>query len=422
MAIVSTRRIAAALLSAVSCAPLFAAPLSLDDALRLAEARSLQLPAQQSAAAAAREMAAAAGQRPDPVLKASINNLPIDGPDRFSLTSDFMTMRSVGLMQEWTRRDKLEARAARFQREAEAAEAGRQAALANLQRDTAIAWLDRYYQERMRELLLTQRDEAMLQAQGAEAAYRGARGAQADVFAARTALAQMDDRLAATQRDLATAVTVLARWTGSESHAVLGSAPAMDTVALHADDLDAQITHHPQIALMLKQEAAAQAEVDVARANKQPDVSVELMYSQRGPSYSNMISLGVSIPLPWDQKNRQDREVAARLAIVEQMRAQREEETRVHVAEARTLLQQWRSNRDRLRRYDAELLPLAGERIRAALAAYRGGTGPLGGVLDARRGEIDTRMERLRLEMETARLWAQLNYLIPTGPAMENRQ
>jgi hypothetical protein len=40
---------------------------------------------------------------------------------------------------------------------------------------------------------------------------------------------------------------------------------------------------------------------------------------------------------------------------------------------------------------------------------------PLIAVLEARRGEIDTRMERLRLEMEAARLWAQLEYLIPVG-------
>src|SRR5262249_39482694 len=103
------------------------------------------------------------------------------------------------------------------------------------------------------------------------------------------------------------------------------------------------------------------------------------------------------------------------LAVVDQLRAQREEETRTHVAEVRTMLQQWRSHRERLRRYDDELLPLAGDRTRAALAGYRGGTGQLAGVLDARRIEIATRMGRLRLEMEAARLWAQLNYLIPAG-------
>ncbi|HEY8710875.1 MAG TPA: TolC family protein, partial [Burkholderiaceae bacterium] len=44
--------------------------LSLDQALRLAQERSRQLVAQDAAGAAAREMAAAAGQLPDPTLKA----------------------------------------------------------------------------------------------------------------------------------------------------------------------------------------------------------------------------------------------------------------------------------------------------------------------------------------------------------------
>ena len=102
-----------------------AATLNFDDALQLAEARSRQLPAQRAAAAAARDMAIAAGQRPDPVLRASVDNLPVNGPDRFSATADFMTMRSIGLTQEWTRSDKLQARAARYEREADVADVGR---------------------------------------------------------------------------------------------------------------------------------------------------------------------------------------------------------------------------------------------------------------------------------------------------------
>ena len=147
--------------------------LTLDQALRAAQDWSLQLVAQDAAAAAAREMAVAAGQRPDPTLKLSVNNLPIDGPDRFSLSRDFMTMRSLGAMQEFTRSDKLRARSARFDREAEAAEAARAVALAALRRDTAMAWLDRYHQALMLELLRTQRAEAGLQIDAADAAYRG---------------------------------------------------------------------------------------------------------------------------------------------------------------------------------------------------------------------------------------------------------
>ena len=387
--------------------------LALDQALRLAEARSLQLPAQDAAARAAREMAAATGQRPDPVFKAGINNLPVNGPDRLSLTRDFMTMRAVALSQEFTRADKLEARSARFEREAEAAEAGRAQALANLQRDTAASWLDRYYKERMRELLQAQHSEARLSVEAADSAYRTARGSQADVFAARSAEAQVDDRLAQNEREIATATTQLARWVGAAAQQPLGTAPGLDGVALAAATLDSQLAHHPRIAVLLKQEEAARAEARIAQTNQRADWSAELMYSQRGPSYSNMVSVNVSIPLQWDPKNRQDRELASKLAIAEQLRAQREEALREHVAEVGAMLQEWQGNSARLQRFDTTLLPLAAERVRAALAAYRGGGANLVAVFDARRAEIDMRMERLRLEADTARLWAQLNYLTP---------
>lgn len=393
--------------------------LTLDKALALAQLRSRQLAGQDAAAAAAREMALAAGQLPDPTLKAGVNNLPIDGADRFSLTRDFMTMRSVGVMQEFTRDDKRKARSARFEREAGVAEAGRAVALANLRRDTAVAWLDRHYQERMRALLQVQRAETALQVEAADAAYRGGRGPQADLFAARSAVAVIDDRIRQMDIQVATARTKLARWVGPDAEASLAPPPDLATAALQSGDLETHVEHHPQVMLIASQEAVARAEADVARSNKQSDWSVELMVSQRGSAYSNMVSVNVSVPVQWDQKNRQDREVSARLALAEQIRAQRDELTREHVAEARSWLQQWRGNRGRLMQYDSSLIPLAAERTQASITAYRGGGGSLAGVLEARRMEIDTRMERLRLEMETAGLWAQLQYLIPafTSPS-----
>ena len=200
--------------------------LSLDRALQLAESRSRQLTAQDAAATASREMGLAAGQLPDPTLKFGVNNLPINGEDRFSLTQDFMTMRSVGVMQEITRSDKLKVRSARFNREAEAAEASRAVALANLRRDTAMAWLDRYYQERMLDVLRTQRTEAGLQIEAADAAYRGGRGTQADVFAARSMVAQIDDRIRQTEKQIGTAKIRLARWVGDDAAQALDTPPA----------------------------------------------------------------------------------------------------------------------------------------------------------------------------------------------------
>ncbi len=391
--------------------------LSLDQALKLARARSQSLVAQDAAASAARDLAVAAGQLPDPMLTVGINNLPVTTSDRFSLTDDFMTMRSVGVTQEFTHADKRMARAARFEREVEGAQATRELALANLNRDTAMAWLDRYYQEEIRALLHLQRDEARLQIDAAEAAWSGSRGAQVDVFAARAAVALIDDRIAQSDRQVLTAKTMLSRWIGPAAADPLEALPTIDTVPLHLASLDAQLVHHPAIVMLTKQEEVASAEVDIARANKLSDWSLALMYSQRGPSYSNMVSVNVSIPLQWDQRNRQDRDVAAKLALVDQSRAQRDELLRAQTAEAQVMLQEWHSNRGRLARYDETLIPLATQRTQAALSTYRGGGGMLGVVLDARRNEIDIRIELVKLALETARLWAQLNFLIPSDHA-----
>ena len=409
---------AVAALSVGATAPLCAQsadPLRLEDALRIAAERSQQLVARSAASIAAREMAVAAGEAADPTLTVGIGNLPVDGPDAWSLTRDFMTMRSIGLMRELTRGDKLDARAARFEREAEAADVRRTLALADLQRGTALAWFDRYYRERARDVLARQREEAALQIEAADLEFRTGLGAQSEVFAARSSVAEIEDRIAANERDVEVATIELARWIGDAATRPLAEPPDTTMVSLRPADLDARLAHHPQILLLLKQEEMARAEAEIARANKRSDWTVEVMYSQRGPGFSDMMSLNVSKPLQWRERNRQDRELAAKLALAEEMRAEREEETRTHVAEARALLQAWRRNLERLGRYASTLIPLAGQRTLAATAAYRGGTGTLGAVLEARVDEIDTRLDHLTLAMETAALWAEINYLTPAA-------
>lgn len=392
------------------------APLSLDEALHTAEVRSHALAAQNAAAIAAGEMAVAARQLPDPVLRLAVENLPVDGADRYSFTDDFMTMRSIGVMQTMTGADKRRARATRFEREGEVAQTAYALELTKLRRDTALAWLDRYYQEQMVALLQRQRDETALQIDAAEAAYRAGRGPQAEVFMARAAVAQIEDRIRAAAAERANATTMLARWIGERASAPLGAAPDISSVRLASDDVEHAADHLPDIALLAKREAVALTEVDVARQEKRPDWNLELMYSHRGPGFSDMVSLAVSVPLPWDQGNRQDRELAAKLALAAQMGDERAEMTRQHLADIHRWRQNWRADLERLAAYDRTLLPLAAERTQAALAAYRGASGSLTAVLEARRMEIDIRLERLRIEQETAEVWASLEYLLPAEP------
>lgn len=387
--------------------------LSLEEAQRRAVDRSRQLAAQDSAVRSSREMAVAAGQLPDPVLKAGIDNLPINGEDRFSVTRDFMTMRRIGVMQELTRGEKRDLRAQRFEREAEKSLAEKAAAVASIQRETALAWLERYYAEAMLKVVAEQIEQVKSEIAAAEAVYRGGRGSQADVIGAHSTLAALEDKASELRRRVLVGKTSLARWVGEGADAPLAAPPPSDSVRLNESNLEQDLAHHPEIAVLAKQEEVAAAEAKIAQASRTPDWTVEVAYQQRGSMFSNMVSVGVSVPLPWDRGNRQDREVAAKLAMAEQARAQREEMLRAHVGEVRGMMAEWQNGRERLARYEKDLLPLAAERSRAALAGYQGGKAGITDLLMARRNQTDMRMQAVQLEMDIARLWAQLNFLIP---------
>lgn len=414
------RSVAAAALLAQVTAPLWATePLSLREAQQLAAARSPQLVAQDALVRAAREMAISAGQLPDPVLKLGIDNLPVNGSDSLSLTRDSSTARRIGIMQEFPRQEKRQLKAERFEHELQRAQAQRQMALANVQRDTALAWIERYYAQGMRALLLRQLAETRLQVESADIAFRAGRGTQADVFAARSALINLEDRLSQIDRQTRSASLLLGRWIGPDAERPLLGQPAWknlgdrDSRSLDAIFSGEQLKQQPELAVLAAQIEAAETEARLAQANTKADWSVEAAYSQRGPSFSNMVSLGVSIPLQWDPAHRQKREVGAKLALVEEARAVYEDRLQSREAEVRGLLNDWQAGIERVSRYTSQLLPAARNRSEAALTAYSIGKSDLASALAARRDEIETSIQALTLELETARLWAQLNYLTP---------
>lgn len=407
--------------------------LNLEQALQLAEQRSQALLARDASARAAHELAIEAAQLPDPNLQLSVENMPANGSMAYELTEDFMTMRSIGISQTFTGRDKRRARANVYEQKVDKAQIEKALTLIELRQNTATSWFDAYYQQQMLALLIRQKEEATLQVKAGEAAYRSGKGPQSDIFLARTSVAEIQDRIHQIQSRFDNAITTLERWVGETVNLTLISAPDISQISLNTQHLAHEINEHPEIAIMMAEEVVAKAEAKAARHEKQADWTWSLRYGERGSGFSDMISLGVSVPLQWNEENRQDRVVAARLARAEQIRAEREEMTRQHLAETERWLNTWQSNLVRLADYRDALIPLASQRTKAALAEYQGGDGELEAVLDARKMEIATRIERLRIEMETASLWAELEFLtlhdiplrsidagsIPTSQALE---
>jgi outer membrane protein TolC len=390
------------------------APLTLEQARHIAVERSRQLDAKDYAIYASREMAVAARRLPDPVLSAGMDNVPISGADRFSVSGESMTMRRIDVMQQITRADKRRLRGRRYELQAQEIAAEKDALRARVERDTALAWVNRHYAEAMAAVIAEQREQARTELDAAQAAYRGGRGSQADIVAARSALVEIDNRASEMARRIRNANTLLARWIGEAASRPLLGKPTVHSVPFDSSFLEEHLAHHPQIAALVRREQIAATEAKLAQADKKADWSVGVMYGQRGGGMADVVSLNVSIPLQWNQKNKQDREVAAKLAMAEQARAEREDMLRAYVAEVQAVVDEWQEMRERHARYEGELIPFASERTAAVLAAYRGGKSALSEVLMARRNEIDVRLQALMLESDIAQLWAELAFLFPS--------
>ena len=387
--------------------------LTLDDALRASEAQSPRLSAQRAMVVSAGHQAARASELPDPKLRLGIENLPVTGPDAFRYDRDFMTMRSVGLMQDFPNSAKREARSIRAERaqDVEQATFGSQRAL--LHRDVAIAWFDVYFAERTKSALELLVKQFGSQADAAAAGVARGRQTAAESFMLRGSAEQARDRVLDQQRQITRARAMLESFLGAEAKRPLGAPPDTATLVHVRESLLARLHEHPVLRVLDGRENLARAEVELARTTKNPDWSLEVGYAYRRPTFDNMVTVMVAFELPWQAEKRQDRDIASKLAELEQARAQREDARRMHEAELRGWLADHEAATARIERFRSTLLPLARDRVSAALAAYQGGRAELGSVLEANRAVTDTELALLAIEAERARAWANLTFQYP---------
>jgi outer membrane protein TolC len=324
-----------------------------------------------------------------------------------------MTMRKIGVMQEIPGGDKRQLRTER----AQAAAAREQALLTSEQlsvrESVARAWIARASAERRLELLKTLVPRAQAEVAAATAALSAGRGSAADGIAAKSAQAMLADRISQAEREVADARSDFARWLPEAAERPLGDTPNWADLGVNPDSLVTNVAHHRELLAYDAAEQMANTDVALARAEKRPDWSVEFDYAQRGPQYSNMISLEFRIGLPLFAGSRQDPTIASKQAAVTQIEAEREDARRMHTAELRKVVTAWRSASDRVDRYEHELLPLADDRAEAALAAYRGGRGDLQASLTALDQVIEQRIAYTELQNTLGQAWATLHFAFP---------
>ncbi len=388
-------------------------PLPLAEALKIGEKLSPRLIASGAALAAATELVPRAGELPDPKLRIGVDNLPVNGADRFRYDADFMTMRKIGVMQDFPNAEKRRLRGERAARERDVETANLDAQRAGLRREIALAWLELYFAQQARAPLVELVGELQLQLDTVSAAIAAGRQNTADALALRGAGVAAQDRVIEQDRSIERARYALAAWLREDAARPLAGPPDTSRFDHPPTALLANLHEHPEQRVYAEREALARTDAALAANSKKSDWSLEVAYGQRGPAFSNMISVMVSIDLPWEAEKRQDRDLAAKRLLADQAQAQTEEARRMHEAELLGFYADWQTAGVRIERFEKLLLPLARERVAAALAAYRGGRGELGMALEARRAEAETRLGFVQTQLERARAWAKLNFLLP---------
>jgi outer membrane protein, heavy metal efflux system len=392
-------------------APDPAAPLlTLVEARRLALDHQPLLQAQAAAVVAARQSVVSAGQLPDPKLKGGITDLTVTGADIGTLRRETDTQFNIGISQDLPRGNKLRLRSARAEAEAERAERELVTDQLMLERDAGLAWVEVWLPQRGRELALATEREAALQAETVQIGYSNGRNSQAEVRAARVALALIRDEIAKLEQDSAHARSLLSRWLGEAADRPLPERLPDWPEPRPLGELMQGLRSHPHIGIAAKEVDVAQAGVALAKQAFKPDLSVELGYGYR-PSFSDYVNLQIGIDLPIFTANRQNRDLAARLSELDRAEQLREDDLRQHAAELRLNYGDWILLKGRLARFDETILPEAQARIDAAQLAWGAGTGSLSAVLDARRALLDVQLRRLELETDRAKHALQLRYL-----------
>ncbi len=409
---------ARALIFVLAAAPTVAAhgaqaPWTLDESVRRGVERAPIVEARGDDVAAMREDAARAGSLPDPSLTLGVTNFPVTNPGALSLRADPMTMRAIGITQAIPSRASREAERRLADAKVEAASADRVASVQNVQERIADAWIGVWAQQEQRSLLAALQNESTLAVAIAKARLQGGDGGATDVLAAQSEALTLENRLDATDAALRAAQAGLQRWLGDPAPSI-AAAPDFSHLPLNPTALEREVDRHAPMQVWQAREQVADAALAQARAARHPNWSFGVSYGYRAPGLSDMVMVEFGVSLPLFTRNRQDRGISAEHAEWRAVQAAHEDARRAQqeaVASAVAIWQGW--GRQIVRDRDT-LLPLARDRARTALAAYRG-SGPLQPWLEARRDEIQLRLSYVEALAAQAKQWAALAYLIPSS-------
>lgn len=152
----------------------------------------------------------------------------------------------------------------------------------------------------------------------------------------------------------------------------------------------------------------AQAELDLARAGRRPDWSVEASYQRRDPAFGDMVSVGASVRLPLFQGQRQEPLIAARSADARRVGAERAAVRRQLEADLQRDLAQHAMDHDQWARARDVILPAVMRQSDLETAAYAAGRIGIVEIVQAFTAVANARLDALDKEAAVRRHAAEI--------------
>ncbi|MBI5383470.1 MAG: TolC family protein [Verrucomicrobia bacterium] len=177
--------------------------------------------------------------------------------------------------------------------------------------------------------------------------------------------------------------------------------PTLETLA-------ANVSAQPESALADADIRARNARVDAAKAERIPDVKVELLYHRLESSQQNTFDVGLSIPLPLFNRNQGKlREARAEVAAAEARSRMTQNELTTRLRESHLQLTAALANSRTLK---AEILSRAETVLKGAEARYAAGDISLADVLPVRRDWAAVQLSYLESLRDVMQAWAELRH------------
>lgn len=408
---------------------------SLDSLVAVALATNPAIRAARSRVDAAHARITPAGARPDPMLMAGIQNLPVTEPG----FADFMTMKMVGVGQTIPYPGKLSLRTRAAEHELAAAEVELVGARLAVEEAVKGSYYDLAYLDRALEIVERNRRLLLDFMRVTEARYGVGTGGQEDVLRVRVEAARLgEEAVALTEQRraaLARLNAVLDR--PSETPVAEPVVPRRVARAAIADSaaqvrfasatLGARAADSPLPALATLQAAAVRqnsmlraheamiaaqaARVELAQKEHLPDFDISVSYGHRN-GFSDMVSAQVSIPIPIQRGRKQDQLVAEASAELAALEAEHHERANTLRAEVARLHAELERDRAQLALYVKAILPQGQAALTSATAGYQVGRADFLSLLDTQATLFNYETSYFRVLSDFATTLAELERIV----------